>query len=63
MLYQQKQLGQSWIGARFAARLAIMLTGKRYADVDLLAMNAHLRRDLGLHETGGGFMPGEIWRK
>lgn len=60
MLYQEKTLGQVWIGARLAAKLAIILGGKRHADLDLLSMSPHLRRDIGV-ETG--FSRGEIWRK
>jgi hypothetical protein len=64
MLYQDKTLGQAWIGARLAARLAILLGGRRYADLDLLAMNPHLRRDIGADNLGRtGFVPGEVWRK
>jgi hypothetical protein len=64
MLYQDKTLGQAWIGARLVARLAIVLGRRRYADLDLLAMNPHLRRDIGadnLRDAGCG--TGDIWRK
>jgi hypothetical protein len=60
MLYQEKKLGQVWIGARIAAKLAIMLGGKRHADLDLLSMSPHLRRDIGMDNR---FADGEIWRK
>lgn len=64
MLYQDKPLGQAWIGARIAARLAIILRGRRYADLDLLAMSPHLRRDIGAESLRNtGFMAGEIWPK
>ena len=63
MLYQDRVLGHAWIGARLAARLAIMLGSKRYADLDLLSMNPHLRRDIGLDSRGTSFLEGEIWRK
>lgn len=64
MLYQDKTLGEASIGARFVARLAIMLGGRRYADLDLLAMNPHLRRDIGVDNLrDSGFTAGEIWRK
>jgi len=64
MLYQDKTLGQVWIGARIAARLAAMLDGRRHADLDLLAMNPHLRRDIGADNLrDAGFLAGDIWRK
>ena len=43
MLYQDKTLGHAWIGARVVARLATMLGGRRYTDLDLLAMNPRPR--------------------
>ena len=64
MLYQDKTLGHARIGARVVARLATMLGGRRYTDLDLLAMNPHLRRDIGADNLGDtGFLNGEIWRK
>lgn len=64
MLYQDKTLGQAWIGARIGARLAVILAGRRYADLDLLAMNPHLRRDIGADNLrDSAFTAGEIWRK
>jgi hypothetical protein len=64
MLYQDRTLGRAWIGARLAARLAIILGGRRYADLDLLAMNPHLRRDIGADHIGEtALLDGEIWRK
>ncbi len=64
MLYQDKTLGRAWIGARIAARLAVMLGGRRYADLDLLAMSPHLRRDIGADNLrDAGFTSGAIWRK
>lgn len=63
MLYREKPLGRASIGARLAARLALAFGGRRYADLDLLSMNPHLRRDVGLHETGLRFCAGEIRRK
>ena len=61
MLYQDKTLGRLSIAARVAFLLQSMFSNKRQADLDLLSMNAHLRRDLGLEN--GGFSAGEIWRK
>jgi hypothetical protein len=64
MLYQDKTLGQVWIGARIVARLAVMLGSRRHADLDLLAMSPYLRRDIGADNLGHtGFLRGEIWRK
>ena len=60
MLYQDKVLGRAWIGARIAAKLAMVLRRDRYADLDLLSMSSHLRRDIG---ADTGFSSGEIWRK
>ena len=62
MLYQDKVLGQKWLGARLAARLFSRFTAKRYADLDLLSMNPHLQRDIGLSDRPG-FPDGDIWRK
>ena len=63
MLYQDRVLGQTWIGARLAARLALLLGNRRHADLDLLAMSPHLRRDIGADNIGTGFIPGDLWRK
>lgn len=62
MLYQNKALGQKWLGTRLATRLLARFTGKRYADLDLLSMSAHMQRDLGLCDAPR-FSDGEIWRK
>ena len=62
MLYQDKALGQKWLGARLAARLLARFGAKRYADLDLLSMSPHLQRDLGLGDRLR-FNDGEIWRK
>lgn len=48
MLYQEKVLGRVSVSTRFAARLAILFSRRRYADLDLLALNPHLQRDLGI---------------
>ena len=64
MLYQDKTLGNARLGARLLARLAVVLGGRHYADLDLLAMNPHLRRDIGADHLGdAGFLPGDIWRE
>jgi len=48
MLYQDKLLGRHWIGTRALVALRMLLSARRQDDLDLLSMNAHLRRDLGL---------------
>jgi hypothetical protein len=60
MLYQEKVLGRSWIGARLAARLAIVLGRKHQADLDLLSMSPHLRRDIGMDNR---YADDAVWRK
>ena len=62
MLYQDKALGQKWPGTRLTARLLARFTTKRYADLDLLSMSAHMQRDLGLRDMPR-FGDGDIWRK
>jgi hypothetical protein len=63
MLYQEKVLGQPALGTRVAAKLAIMFNRRRHADLDLLAMSPHLRRDLGLETTRQPAPLDYIWRK
>jgi hypothetical protein len=64
MLYQGKTLGNARLGAWLLARVAVVLGGRRYADLDLLAINPHLRRDIGADHLGeSGFLPRDIWRK
>ncbi len=62
MLYQDKTLGQASIGRRLALRLLAAFSSRRYADLDLLAMSPHLRRDLGIDDESrpASFEP---WRK
>lgn len=62
MLYQDKTLGRPSIVVRIASTFRAVFSTQRHADLDLLSTNAHLRRDLGLHE-GGGFTSGDIFRK
>ena len=54
MLYQDKTLGQASFGRRLAARLLAALSRRRYADLDLLSLNPHLRRDLGMEDGQSG---------
>jgi hypothetical protein len=63
MLYQDKALGQPTLGTRIAARLAIVFSRRRHADLDLLAMSPHLRRDLGLETPHQPAPLDYIWRK
>lgn len=49
MLYQDRPLGRRNLWSRLVARVAQRRAARR-ADLDLLAMNPHLRRDLGLGE-------------
>jgi len=62
MLYQDKALGRPSFAVRAASALRAMFGGKRQADLDLLSVSPHLRRDLGL-ENDPVFTLGEIWRK
>ena len=55
MLYQERVLGRRNLWSRLAARVAIGFAGKKYADLDLLSMNRHLRRDLGMDDGQSGF--------
>jgi len=63
MLYQDRQIGKSGIWAQFTARLSASFSGRRHADLDLLALSPHLRRDLGIDSIARHFSDGEIWRK
>jgi hypothetical protein len=49
MLYQERVLGRPSLWSRIAARFVRRRAAHR-ADLDLLAMNPHLRRDLGLED-------------
>jgi hypothetical protein len=50
MLYQERVLGRRGFWIRLLARLS---RGK-HADLDLLSMNPHLRRDLGIEDGEAG---------
>ena len=54
MLYQERILGRTNLWNRLAARGAINLKAHRSADLDLLSMNPHLRRDLGMEDGQSG---------
>jgi len=59
MLYQDKALGQPSVTRRIASALRAVFSAKRQADLDLLSVSPHLRRDLGLED----FASGDIYRK
>ena len=54
MLYQERVLGRRNVWARLMAQVAIGLAGKKHADLDLLSLNPHLRRDLGMDDGQSG---------
>ena len=62
MLYQDRVLGRKDLWSRMAAGFAVAFSGRRAADLDLLSMSKHLRRDVGLDE-GYGNVSLEVWRK
>jgi hypothetical protein len=55
MLYQERVLGRRNLWSRLVAQVALRATGKKHADLDLLSMNRHLRRDLGMDDGQSGF--------
>jgi hypothetical protein len=54
MLYQERVLGRGSLWSRLAARVVNGLSGRRTADLDLLSLNPHLRRDLGMEDGQSG---------
>ena len=54
MLYQERVLGRTSLWSRLTSRLAIGLASRRAADLDLLSLNPHLRRDLGMEDGQSG---------
>lgn len=54
MLYQDRVLGRRTLWSRFAARVATAFSGRKPADLDLLSMTPHLRRDLGMQDGQSG---------
>jgi hypothetical protein len=54
MLYQDRVLGRPSLWSRLMGRLRSR-GGSRIADLDILSLNAHLRRDLGLYDGEAGF--------
>jgi hypothetical protein len=63
MLYQERVLGRLGLWSRVVAGLTIAWGGRQQSDVDLLSMNAHLRRDIGLHEGPGSIYAGHDQRR
>jgi hypothetical protein len=54
MLYQDRVLGRRSLWSRLVAQIAIGASRRRHADIDLLSMNRHLRRDLGMDDGQSG---------
>lgn len=54
MLYQERVLGRRNLWSRLVARVAIGVSRRKHADLNLLSMNAHLRRDLGMEDGQSG---------
>ena len=54
MLYQDRVLGRPSLWNRLTGRLRSR-RASRIADLDILSLNAHLRRDLGLADGEAGF--------
>jgi len=54
MLYQDRTLGRHGWAVRMVARVAALFGQRRYADLDILSMSPHLRRDLGIEDGQGG---------
>jgi hypothetical protein len=50
MLYHEPRKGWRAVWLRIVGGYAIPVSQQRFADLDLLSMNGHLRRDLGLGE-------------
>jgi hypothetical protein len=64
MLYDNRQLGRQGLGTRLALRLRALFDTRRHADLDLLSMNRHLQRDLGLSDREVGVRLDDlVWRK
>ena len=63
VLYRSHFSRSAALAAGFAARLAHLLQPRPFEERDILSMNAHLRRDLGLGDGELGVRPHDIWRK
>ena len=62
MLYQERIIGRRGLWSRIAAGLALSLSSRKRADFDLLSMNCHLRRDIGLDEGRDDIGRHDAWR-
>lgn len=54
MLYQERVLGRRSLWSRLVAGLAVGRPRRGVADLDLVSMTPHLRRDLGLMDGEAG---------
>ncbi len=54
MLYQERVLGRRSLWSRLVAGLAAGRSRRGVADLDLVSMTPHLRRDLGLMDGEAG---------
>ena len=54
MLYQERVLGRRSLWSRIVAGLAMARAKRGVADLDLVSMTPHLRRDLGLMDGEAG---------
>ncbi|MBI4920408.1 MAG: hypothetical protein HY834_01550 [Devosia nanyangense] len=63
MLYRERARGQAGLWKRLTSGLVVAYRSRKAADLDLLSLSRHLRRDLGLDEGQGGLSAGDIWRK
>ncbi|RYE10406.1 MAG: hypothetical protein EOP22_05035 [Hyphomicrobiales bacterium] len=51
MLYQDRVIGRNNLWSRIAGGLALAVRARRRGDYELLSMNGHLRRDIGVGEA------------
>jgi hypothetical protein len=63
MLYLDKTLGRAGVAARLFAWMALAIARRRHADLDLLAMSPHLRRDIGMGDAEVERSPIDLWRR
>lgn len=63
MLYQDKILGRSSLLRRVRGRVAQVFGGHKPADLDLVALNPHLSRDLGLWDGQAGMVAHRRWTR
>ncbi len=63
MLYQDKILGHANVWTRLGGRLAHTFRAHKPADLDLVTLNPHLSRDLGLWDGQAGMVAHRRWTK